>query len=190
MESEYIFEYRDAQDIHYPRLKFIQRHSTPMFGIFQRHGDTAFYTLSLDRIYLNDDGRALTKHQESCDPWSDVVSFHQKFGIDYQGSPRTLDPDLEKFRDVAVAEELQEFRDARDDQEKFDAGIDAIYFILGYFRLRGWPFPEGWRRVHEKNMQKVLAGDPAKSKRGHGSDVIKPPGWTPPDLSDLVRISQ
>lgn len=52
----------------------------------------------------------------------------------------------------------------------------------------GWPFREGWELVHAANMRKEPAkGDGSNSKRGSPYDVIKPPGWDPPDLSGLVR---
>ena len=197
MQTEYIYQYLDAQQTSYPRLKFITQSNSRGFGIFQQEGCLNQIQLELARVELNPSGvelaRAsvledLARKLEIVSPFEDVVAFHKKFGLDYDGPPRKLDSEYQAFRDKCTAEEYKEWCDAKDDAERFDAGIDLIYFILGEIRLRGWPFSEGWRRVQAKNMAKERAKDAGESKRGFGLDVVKPPGWTPPDLSDLVVI--
>jgi predicted HAD superfamily Cof-like phosphohydrolase len=70
---------------------------------------------------------------------------------------------------------------------QFDALIDLVYVALGTAYLQGFDFREGWRRVHEKNMCKIRALRAEDSTRGSIKyDIIKPLGWTPADLSDLV----
>jgi len=49
----------------------------------------------------------------------------------------------------------------------------------------GYNFDVGWARVQSANMKKVRATD-SSGKRKSQWDVIKPQGWTAPDLSDLV----
>lgn len=86
-----------------------------------------------------------------------------------------------------LAEEEQERLSAQSEIDEFDALIDKVYFIMGYCLLRGWNFPEGWRRVHAANMLKERAKeDGSNSKRDSGFDVVKPEGWEHPDLSDLI----
>lgn len=75
----------------------------------------------------------------------------------------------------------------RDLEVQFDSLIDLTYVALGTAFHHGVDFDEGWRRVHEANMKKVLAKSADDSKRGYKFDVVKPKGWTPPDLSDLVK---
>lgn len=75
----------------------------------------------------------------------------------------------------------------RDLEVQFDSLIDLVYVALGTSFHHGVDFDEGWRRVHEANMKKVLARQPEDSKRGYKFDVVKPKGWIPPDLSDLVK---
>lgn len=119
--------------------------------------------------------------------FKDVRDFHEKFGLAYDEGPRKLDPDLEKLRMVQMREETEEMDEAASDEERFDACIDKVYFIIGYCYLRGWDFNEGWRRVHKANMLKQRAKeDGSDSKRNSGKDVVKPEGWVHPDLSDLV----
>lgn len=70
---------------------------------------------------------------------------------------------------------------------QFDSLIDLVYVAIGTAYHHGVDFDEGWRRVHEANMNKVLAKSADESKRGYRFDVVKPKGWMPPDLSDLVK---
>lgn len=75
----------------------------------------------------------------------------------------------------------------RDLEVQFDSLIDLIYVALGTSHLHGLDFDEGWRRVHAANMKKELAQSADQSKRGYRFDVIKPRGWKPADLSDLLK---
>jgi predicted HAD superfamily Cof-like phosphohydrolase len=69
---------------------------------------------------------------------------------------------------------------------QFDSLIDLVYVALGTAYLHGTDFPEGWYRVHTANMKKVRVAKPEDSTRKSKFDVVKPRGWEPPDLSDLV----
>jgi len=58
--------------------------------------------------------------------------------------------------------------------------------IVDHSFLCGLDFVEAWDRVHRANMSKVRAEKAGDSKRGSKFDVVKPSGWTAPDLTDLV----
>jgi len=135
----------------------------------------------------------------------DIKAFHEKFGLTYNGPPRVLEEELAKFRVGFLAEELGEYcLDHQNTEElvhqvkenmapqnvpldkQFDALIDLVYVALGNAYLHGFDFNEGWRRVHEANMKKVRALRAVDSKRGSTYDVVKPEGWVPPSLTDLV----
>lgn len=138
---------------------------------------------------------------------ADIARFHNHFEIDYTSEPRHLRPDLRDFRVTFMAEELCEYAGIPEVtkqliqsalrqntlytlpelHDQFDALIDLIYVALGTAHLHGFRFREGWARVHRANMLKRRVTSAGDSKRGHIADVSKPPGWTPPDLSDLVR---
>ena len=123
------------------------------------------------------------------DPVSDMAEFHEKFGLTYRGRPRPLPEEMGDFREEFMCEELSEYALAKVDnnlEKQFDALIDLVYVALGTAYLHGFDFKEGWRRVHEANMKKVRAQRASDSLRGSTFDVVKPAGWTPPDLSDLV----
>lgn len=139
--------------------------------------------------------------------FGDIKAFHEKFELTYSGPPRVLDDELAKFRVGFMAEELSEYCMPAGDEDaalmvynfkrrmamqnvpldkQFDALIDLVYVALGTAYLQGFNFNEGWRRVHEANMKKVRALRAVDSARGSTYDVIKPPGWTAPVLTDLV----
>lgn len=140
--------------------------------------------------------------------FADIKEFHKKFGLEYDGPPRLLPEELQDFRRRFLDEELTEYftatywaRDAlghalahRDIAEHhhqlekaFDGLVDLVYVALGTAYLHGFDFEEGWRRVHEANMKKVRVERPEDSKRGSTFDVVKPEGWEPPSLIDLVE---
>lgn len=140
--------------------------------------------------------------------FSDVRDFHEKFGLKYDGPPRDIDTDLQVFRTTHMIEELCEYVGTSEvtagtvqgilvggiprhgiapPEKALDALVDLVYVALGTAYVQGFDFDEAWRRVHEANMKKVRAqADGADSKRGSGYDVVKPPGWQPASLKDLV----
>lgn len=119
-----------------------------------------------------------------------VKAFHEKFGLPYDGAPRTLDPEMQIFRISTMHEELHEYEIAVRDGDlegQFDALIDLCYFVLGTAHLQGFPFRKGWTRVHEANMRKVRATKDVPGKRNSKLDITKPKDWVPPTLTDLVH---
>ena len=116
---------------------------------------------------------------------SDIIEFHEKFGIAYYGPPRILPEDLSSFRLKFMGEELVEYDEATLDDDKvsmLDALVDLVYVALGTAHLHGFNFDEAWARVHRANMTKIKG----PSERSAHYDVIKPPDFVKPDLSDLV----
>jgi len=114
----------------------------------------------------------------------DIVDFHEKFKLDYNGPPRELPDDLQRFRNQFMDEELTEYEFAvslPNREKMLDGLVDLVYVAIGTAYLHGFDFDEAWRRVHEANMKKI-----AKPSIRSDYDVVKPAGWTSPDLSDLV----
>jgi predicted HAD superfamily Cof-like phosphohydrolase len=148
--------------------------------------------------------------------YGDIRDFHTKFELQYDDAPRELEDDMAMFRIGFMVEELAEYAQAsgfvnvarslndlhqhikekarwvvgrvemRNVEVQFDSLIDLTYVALGTSHLHGFDFDEGWRRVHEANMKKVRVKNVSDSVRKSKFDVVKPRGWTPPDLSDLV----
>lgn len=69
----------------------------------------------------------------------------------------------------------------------FDALLDLVYVAMGTAHFLGYPWQMGWRLVQRANMAKIRAKkDASDSKRGSSFDVVKPPGWTPPNIERLL----
>lgn len=138
----------------------------------------------------------------------DMIEFHEKFGLAYDGPPRALPKELADFRIDFKREELREYvrathilnlelgNDAPDPgvileqlEDQLDAMVDQVYVILGTAYLHGYGkrWQEAWDRVHKANMAKVRAERQEDSKRGSTFDVVKPPGWEKPNHKDLVE---
>lgn len=141
---------------------------------------------------------------------SDIESFHQRFGLEYTGKPRVLDLDLMEFRNRFLEEETEEWffsgaeaihhinnSDSPEEafythklEKQLDGLVDLVYVAFGTAYLQGFDsakFSIAWRRVHEANMRKIRASSADESKRGSTFDVVKPPGWQAPRLTDLIE---
>jgi len=116
----------------------------------------------------------------------DIEKFHEKFGREYRDYPRHLCKKEKEFRVTCLKEECREYEQATTMEEELDAIVDLVYFALGTAYRHGFPFYQAWEKVHAANMKKIAAKRDEDSKRGNKLDIIKPEGWEPPDLSDLV----
>jgi hypothetical protein len=116
-----------------------------------------------------------------------VAEFQEKFGLEYDGPPRYLVLEEWDLKRMHIREEYHELCDATTLEEEFDALIDLVYVALGMAYRMGLPFNEGFRRVHAANMAKVRASSSGESKRNSTLDIIKPAGWVPANLEDLVK---
>ncbi len=146
----------------------------------------------------------------------DVGDFHTKFGltsVPEEGAyPRHPTRELLEFRLNFLLEELKEVvsgagaqlqlkqyldkdpeltivlpdTDHWDHAQVFDGLIDLNYVSLGLAHIEGYPWREGWDAVQKANMAKERATEATASERGGTWDVIKPPGWTPPDIRGIL----
>ena len=112
----------------------------------------------------------------------DVDAFLAKFSLKYDGLPRSLDIATRDERIRHMQEELNEYSEAENVAEEFDALIDLIYLAIGTARMQGLDLEAGWDRVHQANMRKVK-DDSTEYKAG----IKKPEGWKKPDLTDLTN---
>lgn len=131
-----------------------------------------------------------------------VGDFHKKFGLPlhsrYDFTPDTLDQFTFDFRLDFMREELEEFYEAYESdlphdqavEKMADALVDLVYVALGTAHMMDIPFNELFAEVHRANMTKERALSPEHSKastgRGHHFDVVKPPGWQPPNLGKIL----
>jgi predicted HAD superfamily Cof-like phosphohydrolase len=87
-----------------------------------------------------------------------------------------------------MEEEFKEFIDAhwdKDEVEMLDACMDLIWVTLGFCSMKGYDVDGAWNEVLKSNMRKL---DPVTQKAIRRADgkILKPEGWTPPDLSKFV----
>lgn len=124
----------------------------------------------------------------------DVGNFHRKFALDTSDDnpgPKAWNDEMLAFRSKFMEEELDEFYEGRaehDHAKMADALIDLVYVAMGTAHLLGYPWEQLWAEVQAANMQKQRArNDGSDSKRGSSLDVIKPAGWTPPNIEGVLR---
>ena len=119
---------------------------------------------------------------------NDVRAFHERFNVPMNETPGPMEPSTQNFRINFLKEELEEYEIAiehGDMAKAVDALIDLVYVAHGAALIHGFPWAEGWARVQAANMAKKTAAELGIVGR-HATDVVKPAGWLPPDLSDLV----
>ena len=87
-----------------------------------------------------------------------------------------------------INEEYNEFLEAyqdKDEVEQLDACMDLIWVTLGYCHMKGYDVQGAWNEVLRSNMKKL---DPKTQKviRREDGKILKPEGWTPPDLTKFI----
>lgn len=85
-----------------------------------------------------------------------------------------------------IKEEYQEYLDAIEPTDELDACMDMIWVILGYCYMRGWNVNDAWKEVARSNLAKINPGTGKVIKNEHGK-VMKPDGWTPPQLEQYTK---
>jgi predicted HAD superfamily Cof-like phosphohydrolase len=88
-----------------------------------------------------------------------------------------------------MEEEWKELRvaiDNRDDVETLDALLDFIVVTVGAIHSAGMDGEGGWKEVMRTNFAKIDSETGKVRKREDGK-VLKPVGWTPPDLKPFVK---
>lgn len=85
-----------------------------------------------------------------------------------------------------IEEEYMEFVDAGYEVEELDACMDMIWVILGYCYMKGFDVEGAWNEVARSNLAKINTETGKVTKREDGK-VLKPEGWTPPQLEQFVK---
>ena len=119
----------------------------------------------------------------------DIDSFHKKFKFEKNDKVGIPDNnELVNFRTSFLIEELAEYTQAitkRDAAGALDALVDIVYIALGTAWLFNLPFEKAWQEVQKANMSKIRTKSKSK-KRGTSFDVVKPKGWRPPDIEQII----
>jgi predicted HAD superfamily Cof-like phosphohydrolase len=89
-----------------------------------------------------------------------------------------------------IAEEVQELNDAvtaNDCVEQLDALVDILVVTIGAIQSAGFNGEAAWNEVMRTNFAKVDQATGKVRKREDGK-VLKPEGWTPPNLAPFTRM--
>tara|TARA_R100001443_G_scaffold26720_2_gene40042 strand:+ start:195 stop:650 length:456 start_codon:yes stop_codon:yes gene_type:complete len=120
----------------------------------------------------------------------DIDSFHKKFKFEKNNKVSIPDNnELVNFRTSFLLEELTEYTQAitkKDTAAALDALVDIVYIALGTAWLFNLPFEKAWQEVQRANMSKIRTKSKSK-KRGTSFDVVKPKGWIPPDIEQIIE---
>lgn len=89
-----------------------------------------------------------------------------------------------------IDEEVTELRDAltmNDRVEQLDALIDILVVTIGAIHSGGFDGENAWKEVMRTNFAKI---DPATGKviKREDGKVLKPKGWTAPNLRPHIKI--
>ena len=85
-----------------------------------------------------------------------------------------------------IQEEYDEFCGAQTQVEALDACMDMIWVILGYCYMQGYDVEGAWKEVARSNLAKIDSETGKVIKNEHGK-VMKPDGWTPPQLEQYTK---
>ena len=83
-------------------------------------------------------------------------------------------------------DELAEAIAAHDQVETLDALIDILVVTIGAIHSAGFDAEGAWKEVMATNFAKIDRETGKVRKREDGK-VLKPIGWTPPDLTPFLR---
>jgi len=122
-----------------------------------------------------------------------VGDFHQKFGLENAThmalKPHLVDRALMDYRIKFLQEELDELSTAAAEHDLpgiADALVDLVYVALGTAHFHGLPWEALFAEVQRANMTKERAASAEVSKRNSSFDVVKPAGWTPPNINGVL----
>lgn len=117
---------------------------------------------------------------------ADVRAFHERNSQLVNECPTWPGADVMELRFGLILEEVAELMKAVEDGdmvEVADAIADTIYVLIGTAVSMGIPLHEVWVEVQRSNMAKVEGG----GRRNAAGKVIKPEGWTPPQLDAMFE---
>lgn len=101
----------------------------------------------------------------------------------------TFNEDQYKLYINLIEEEFKELKDAiaaGDVVEQLDALEDILVVTIGAIHSAGMDGEGGWKEVMKTNFAKIDKETGKVRKREDGK-VLKPMGWTPPELAPFVK---
>lgn len=122
-----------------------------------------------------------------------VRLMRAKFKLPLSSKPdhdRACDDEWLDFRHALLAEEVEEVRvagNAGDLAELLDGLVDTCVIAMGTAAGLGLDFNAAFEEVMRSNMAKELSqANGEDTKRKHKLDLVKPPGWAPPNMEQFT----
>ena len=84
-----------------------------------------------------------------------------------------------------IDEEFKELQEALDMEAELDALIDILVVTIGAIHSAGFDAEGAWKEVMMTNFAKIDK-DTGKVRKREDGKVLKPVGWTPPNLTDFL----
>lgn len=88
------------------------------------------------------------------------------------------------YKDL-IEEEFIELKDAYDMEQELDALIDILVVTIGAIHSAGFDAEGAWKEVMKTNFAKIDK-DTGKVRKREDGKVLKPVGWTPPNLKPFL----
>ena len=85
-----------------------------------------------------------------------------------------------------IEEEFKELQEAHDMEAELDALIDILVVTIGAIHSAGFDAEGAWREVMRTNFAKI-DNETGKVRKREDGKVLKPLGWTPPNLTPFLR---
>lgn len=120
------------------------------------------------------------------DFFKDVKEFQTAVGQNVGTKVEFPDGDERVLRMKLLREEFEEYNQGeyKNDIENIAKELaDIIYIVCGTAVSYGIPLDRVFDEVHRSNMAKLVDGKPIRRDDGK---ILKPEGWTPPDIKKIL----
>lgn len=118
--------------------------------------------------------------------YKDVKEFQTAVGQNVGQAPAFPDDKERCLRIKLLEEEFNEYLhgESKDDLENVAKELcDIIYIVCGTAVSYGIPLDRVFDEVHRSNLSKLVDGKPIRRDDGK---ILKPEGWTPPDIKKIL----
>lgn len=119
--------------------------------------------------------------------YQDVKTFQTAVGQNIGQEASFPNPDERKLRINLLMEEVKEYLEGEENQDIENVAkelADIIYIVCGTAASYGIPLDTVFDEVHNSNMAKL--GTDGKVKRREDGKILKPEGWTPPNIKKIL----
>jgi predicted HAD superfamily Cof-like phosphohydrolase len=118
--------------------------------------------------------------------FQEVKKFQTAVGQNVSEVPYFPDENERVLRRKLLKEEVEEYFEGedKDDLENVAKELaDIIYIVCGTAASYGIPLDRVFNEVHRSNMEKLVDG---KVVRRDDGKILKPEGWTAPDIKSVL----